>query len=209
MSAHNFKDLTGQKFGRLTVIERAPNKFKKTMWRCRCDCKKEIITRSDSLLNGRTKSCGCLQKENANGHTPTHGMSKATIYRKYVSIKNRCLNLKAENFPRYGGRGIKIYPEWIDNFQSFYDYVSALPHFGEKGYSLDRIDNNGNYEPNNLRWADRKTQGRNKRNNVLVEYQDSKMTLAEAAELSNIPYKTLYFRYKQGDRGDKLFRPVR
>ena len=102
-----------------------------------------------------------------------------------------------------------MFAEWIHDFQKFYDYVSKLPHFGEEGYTLDRIDNDGNYEPDNLRWADRKTQSRNTRRNIIVEYQGTVMSLAEAAELSGIPYRVLLDRYHAGDRGERLFRPVR
>ncbi|MBQ7705889.1 MAG: hypothetical protein IJT73_10795 [Selenomonadaceae bacterium] len=106
----------------------------------------------------------------------------------------------------YGGRGITVYPAWIDDFQAFYDYVSKLEHFGETGYTLDRIDNDGNYEPDNLRWADAKTQQRNTRKNVFVEYQGQKMTLTEASEKSGINLKTLKDRLKRGETGEYLFR---
>ena len=200
-------DLIGQRFGRLTVLQRAESKGGRTYWKCRCDCGNETIVLADNLRRGLQKSCGCLYAEKiAKGIHQTHGMRHTRNYRIWAKLKERCLNPNAINYERYGGRGVSLFPEWIDNFKAFYDYVSKLPHFGEEGYSLDRIDNNGNYEPNNLRWADRKTQGRNKRNNVLVEYQDSKMTLAEVAEIIDINYGTLKARYYRGDRGDRLFR---
>ena len=102
-----------------------------------------------------------------------------------------------------------MFPAWVEDFQAFYDYVSALPHFGEKGYSLGRLDNNGNYEPGNLRFADWKTQNRNRPNNVFVEYQGESMCLMDAAKLSGIKYYTLLTRYKRGDSGERLFRPVK
>lgn len=206
-----FIDLTGKKFGRLTVIERAENHNKHTYWRCLCDCGNETVVRADCLQNGISQSCGCLQKEISKSLKPrlTHGKRHTVIYAKYTSIKTRCFNKNAENYPRYGGRGITIYPEWIHDFQAFYDYVSQLEHYGEEGYALDRINNDCNYEPGNLRFADNKTQARNKRNTVTVDYKGETMILKDVAELTDIPYKTLYYRYKNGDRGDKLFRPVR
>lgn len=102
-----------------------------------------------------------------------------------------------------------MYLAWIHNFQAFYDYVSQLEHYGEEGYTLDRIDNNGNYEPNNVRWADRKTQRRNQTRIHFIEYNGVLMSLAEAAEKSGISYGTLKCRYRVGDRGDRLFRPVK
>ena len=117
-------------------------------------------------------------------------------------MKQRCLNPNDEHYKRYGGRGITVYPAWIHDFQAFYDYVSKLPHFGEKGYSIDRIDNNGNYEPGNVRWADRRTQAQNKRNIVTVEYAGVVMPILQAAELSGISYTTLLRRFHRGDTGE-------
>lgn len=204
MSATNFVDLTGQKFGRLTVIERAENKGSQTYWKCRCDCGNVCVVNAYSLKTNHTKSCGCFREKFA----VVHGKYKTKIYRIWSAILQRCLNPNVLNYARYGGRGITMYPEWINNFQAFYDYVSKLEHYGEKGYSLDRIDNNGNYEPDNLRWADAKTQARNTRRNVFVEYKGVKMTLAEVAELSEIKIITLWKRYQRGDIGERLFRPV-
>ncbi len=209
MSAWNFKDLTGMKFGKLTVIERAENpKSEKVCWRCKCECGKETVVTRTNLTSGHTVSCGCLQKEVAAGFRFKHGFAGTKIYRIWLNMKTRCHNPNAINYGNYGGRGIKVCERWLD-FQNFYEDVSKLEHFGEEGYSLDRIDNNGNYEPNNVRWASAKFQGRNTRVNNIVEFGCVKMTLIEASELSGIPYATLWARYKKGDRGDKLFRTVK
>lgn len=205
-----FIDLTGQKFGRLTVLERVENKGKRTYWKCLCDCGNETIVWADNLRRGLQKSCGCLYAEKiAKGIHKTHGMRHTRNYKIWVKMKERCTNPNSINYHNYGGRGITMYPEWIDNFQAFYDYVSKLEHFGEEGYSLDRIDNNGDYCPDNLRWADVKTQARNKRSNVFVDYYGEMITIAEAAERSGINYWALLSRYYTGDRGERLFRPVR
>lgn len=136
-------------------------------------------------------------------------MSKSRIYRIWAGIKTRCFNLNYLGYKDYGGRGIKMFEGWIHDFQSFYEYVSKLENFGKEGYSLDRIDNNGNYEPGNLRWATKKEQQRNTRRNILVEYNGEKIILADAAQKVNIDAETLRSRMKAGDTGETLFRPVK
>jgi len=209
MSVWNFKDLTGQKFGCLTVVERAETKNKRAFWKCRCDCGNEPIVQAGHLVSGHTQSCGCLKNKKSMERRLTHGMARTHLYQVWNGIKNRCFNTKVKSYSSYGGRGITIYPEWKDNFQAFYDYVSKLEHFGEEGYSLDRINNDGNYEPNNLRWADRQEQCRNRRTNIIVEYNGVMMTLVEASELSGISYATLRRRYNVGDTRENFFRPVK
>lgn len=205
-----FEDLTGRTFGRLTVISRAPNQGKKTMWNCRCNCKDETIitVAANSLKRGRTQSCGCLARELLAQRSTTHGKSKERIYHTWCDIKDRCNNPNRPAYKTYGARGITVAPEWENDFDAFYNYVSKLPHFGEKGYSLDRIDNDSGYEPCNLRFATPKEQGRNRRTNIWVEYNGEEMCLKDAAAKSGVPYKTLHHRYKVGDRGERLFRPI-
>lgn len=199
-----FNNLVGKHFGRLTVIERAENEGNKIYWKCRCDCGNEVVVHGRDLKYGFVKSCGCKKIRRIVRNAYSGKCTSST----WTSIKYRCFNPRATNYHNYGGRGITMYPEWIDNFKAFHDYVSQLPHFGEKGYSLDRIDVNGNYEPNNLRWADAKTQARNTRRNVFIDYCGEMITVAEAAEKSGIKDYVLRNRIKRGDRGEKLFRPV-
>lgn len=198
-----FKSLINQKFGLLTVLERvANNKHNRICYKCRCECGREVVVESGHLKSGNTASCGCL-------HGQHHGMENTKIYKTWSNIKTRCTNSKVKCYARYGGRGITFYKMWAESFVEFYNYVSQLPHFGEKGYSLDRIDNNGNYEPGNLRWATAKQQGRNTRTNTIIECQGESMTLIEWAEKSKIPPNVLSARYCAGDRDEYLFRPVR
>ena len=124
----------------------------------------------------------------------------------WQGIKQRCFNPNNTSSANYGGRGITMFPAWVDDFQAFYDYVSKLEHFSDEGYTLDRINNNGNYEPNNLRWADKDTQDRNRRTSVIVEYQGVKMCLKDSAKASGVNYFTLRNRYQ---RGQNLFNSVR
>ena len=201
------KDLTGMKFGRLTVLERAENKGTRTCWLCKCDCGNEVTVLGEDLKSGHTQSCGCLHREQVAEFFTKHGMCRTSIYNTWCGMLARCYNSECKSYPCYGGRGIKVYPDWINDFQAFYDYVSQLENFGVEGYTLDRIDNEGNYEPGNLRWADIKAQNRNTRRNIFVEYNGEQMCLKDAAQKSGINYGTLQSRYSKGDRNERLFRP--
>jgi len=192
-----FTDLTGQKFGRLTVIERAENiPSGKTWWLCQCKCGNQTIVRSDSLKGGVTKSCGCLHKELSferckqrmkHGHSMVNIVSKT--YSIWRNIIQRCNNPNCRNYKNYGGRGIKVCDKWL-KFEDF------LQDMGEKpeGLSLDRVDNNGNYCKGNCRWATWKEQQRNSRNNRLITINGETKCLAEWCEIYKKPYQTVYNR---------------
>lgn len=157
-------DLTGKKFNRLTVIKRAGSKYfpsgqSKPLYLCKCECGNEITVLGSNLTKGNTKSCGCLALNVRTKHK--HWGDK--VYKCWDNMRSRCHNPKATGYKYWGGRGIKVCDEWRDDFKAFYKYVSKLPHFMEEGYSLDRIDVNGNYEPNNVRWATAKEQTNNRR----------------------------------------------
>lgn len=157
-------DLKGQQFGRLIVLEYShTDKRGYAMWKCQCNCGNETTVCGRSLRTGHTISCGCLHKERMDIARKSHSKSKTHIYQTWSDMKQRCFNNKNKAFKYYGDRGITVCDEWKDSFEAFYDYVSQLPHFGEAGYSLDRINNDGNYEPNNVRWATLSEQNKNKR----------------------------------------------
>lgn len=203
------KDLKGQRFGRLTVLEFADTKGGTARWLCQCDCGAKCIINGARLRNGSTKSCGCLRAELRAKLNSKHGMSGSKSYSSWKCMLARCTNRNVAAYPNYGGRGITVCDEWRNDFQKFFDYVSKLEHFEEEGYSLDRIDNDGNYEPGNVRWASRKEQARNRRDTVFVEYQGEKMTLAEAAERAGISYDLAWSRYYNGWHGEKPFKLIK
>lgn len=195
------RDITGLQSGRLTA--QGPvgkSKDGNIMWLCSCVCGKEKVVRSTYIIRGLTQSCGCLQREIASHalDTTTHGMSCETIYYTWSSIKNRCLDLNCAQFAGYGGRGIAVHEEWKHSFEKFFEYVSALPHYGKPGRSLDRIDNNGNYEPGNLRWSTAKEQQRNTRCNHNITFMGRTQCLAAWAEEIGLNTCTLWSRIKRG-----------
>ena len=200
-------DLTGQRFGRLKVLEFVPNDRRKAYWKCQCDCGNITTIIGRDLRRGHTLSCGCFQIEQAVKCNTKHNSKHTRIYSIWCGMKQRCLNSNNESYKDYGGRGITICEEWLNDFKVFYDW--ALQNGYTDELTIDRIDVNGNYEPNNCRWTDMKTQQRNKSSNVFVEYQGRKITIAEAASELGIKRNVLYARYSKGDRGEELFRPVK
>jgi len=164
-------DLTGQRFGRLTVIEFAYIKNKKTYWRCKCDCGGEKITQYYSLKVGYTKSCGCLQKEKRDSGNPTHGNYYTRLYKIWSMMKSRCYNKNTQKYKDWGGRGITVCNKWLDylgfkeDMQESYD--EHLKIYGKINTTIDRIDNDGNYELSNCQWATQKEQQNNRRNNKI------------------------------------------
>lgn len=158
------KDLAGNHFGRLQVIEYSGStKSRHALWRCVCECGKETVVLGLNLISGKTTSCGCWNDESRASRCVKHNLYHTTVYRAWGNMIQRCTNENQRCYKHYGGRGITVCAEWKADFQAFYDYVSTLPHFNEKGRSLDRINNDGNYEPGNVQWATQSEQNRNKR----------------------------------------------
>ncbi len=190
------EDLTGKKFGRLTVIKRVENdKYNHILYLCKCDCGKEKIIKGVSLKNGNTKSCGCLQKEKAKlTKNVIHGKSHDRIYIIYWGMKKRCYNKKEKNYYLYGGRGITICEEWLNSFENFYNW--AINNGYKEGLTIDRINVNGNYEPNNCRWSDLFVQANNTRRNKYILFKGELRTLAEWCRILKINYNTAKSRLR-------------
>lgn len=184
------KDLAGKRFGRWVALESYEN-GKKKYWKCECDCGKISFVREDHLLSGKSKSCGCLTKEVAT----THGLSRSRIYGIWQHILSRCENPNSTGYLCYGGRGIQVCNEWHD-FSKFYKWAIDNGYTDE--LSIDRIDVNGNYCPENCRWATMKEQGNNRRNNHYVSIGDERHTLKEWSEISGVPYGTISNRLSNG-----------
>lgn len=202
------KDITNQRFGRLVVISRAgvgPNGM--ATWRCLCDCGSEKNIIGSNLRLGKTTSCGCLQRQVAvrNGlATKKHGKTHTRTYKSWLSMKARCLNPTDQAYKYYGGRGIKIHPDWIESFETFLSDMGEAP----LKHTLERIEVNGDYEPSNCKWATKQEQALNKRTTLYVIYDGEYITLKEAALRSSIPYAVLRSRMTRLKWGpDRLFSP--
>lgn len=205
----NVKNLIGKKFGKLEVVglsDKAGNG--KTYWDCLCECGGFKAVRSDSLQDGSIKSCGCLKKlqNKINLNRTTHNLSRSKIYKTWAGIKTRVNNPKSNSYMNYGGRGITMCEAWYD-FNIFCNW--ALSNGYSETLTIDRIDNNGNYEPGNCRWVDLKTQCRNRRSNILITIGNSTKTLIEWCELFKLDYKTIHARYTRNEdiSLDSLFSP--
>ena len=191
------QDLTGQRFGRLTVIERAcPEKKDKVYWICRCDCGNYSIATGNNLKSGNTQGCGCMKIEGMRSANRTHGQTGTRLYKAWESMRQRCYNPKKDHYKDYGGRGIVVCDEWLNDFQAFYDWAMANGY--AENLTLDRMDADGNYCPENCRWATVKEQQNNRRNNHLITYNGETHTIAEWSEIVGVNRNTLKGRIRKG-----------
>lgn len=208
-------DLTGKTFGRLTVLglsDLKNTKNRSRLWVCVCTCGNIVIKDTKHLNNGHAKSCGCLQKEHMNEFKEkfagrvTHGMSRERLFRIWSSMIKRCSDEKYVGYMDYGGRGITVCDEWKD-LETFVGWANS--HGYSDDLSIDRIDNNSGYCPDNCRWVDNYVQANNKRNNTLITYRNETHTLPEWSRITGIKQCTLRYRLKAGWQvNDIIERPV-
>lgn len=185
-----FIDLTGQKFNNLTVEKRLKNDVGGvTVWLCKCDCGNYTKVRGSNLKNGAVKSCGCLKHIS---HTKIHGMKNTRLYSLWNAMKSRCNNPKVKSYERYGGRGIQVCEEWEKSFLSFYEW--SINNGYKDNLSIDRINNDGNYCPENCRWIPFEEQCNNRRSNIVFEYNGEKHNLMQWCKLLNLDYKFIHNR---------------
>lgn len=185
-------DITGMKFNRLTALEYMGQGSSGARWKFRCDCGNEIVTAGYHVRKGRTKSCGCWNEENKHDRYKIHGMHKTRLYSAWSHMKQRCLNPSCKEYENYGGRGILICKDWIDNFENFREW--AMNNGYSETLTLDRIDNNKGYSPDNCRWVSMLVQENNKRNNHYYLFKGQPKTLSQIAREYSISRNALYYR---------------
>lgn len=182
------KDITGQRFGRLTVIEQAESKNNHARWVCKCDCGNKRIVYGSSLFSGETKSCGCWNKDKM----LKHNLTDTKLAHIWSQIKQRCFQKNCKAYKNYGGRGITVCDEWKNDFLTFYNW--SIKNGYKENLSIDRIDNDGNYCPENCRWVEDDTQRRNKRTNIKI----GTFCLKDICVYLNISYKAVWARLSRG-----------
>ena len=189
-------NLTGQKYGRLTVVKQSEYKNKKVYWLCKCDCGNFCKVPTGNLRSGNTTSCGCIHRDMMRKRLKTHGHTNTRLYVIWSGVKDRCYNVHCKIYKYYGQRGIKLCDDWKDKFQSFYDW--AISNGYDDTLTIDRIDANGNYEPNNCRFVTQKEQARNRRSNRNYTINGVTKCLKEWCEVLGLNYRTVYSRLHYG-----------
>lgn len=182
-------DMTGQVFGKLTVLNRVPAP-KQARWLCRCQCGNESIAPGYELRHGLIISCGCARAEKASKLNVSHKKSKCKIYRIYKNILNRCYRTENPDYHRYGGLGVVVCDRWLESFENFYADMGDCPD----GHSIDRINHKGNYELSNCRWATATMQANNRKTNINITYLGKTQTLSQWCLELRLPYKTIRAR---------------
>ncbi len=187
-------DLQGRKFGRLTVLAVGGRKHRQLLWRCLCDCGNDTSVTGQLLREGLTRSCGCLQREVTTARSQTHGLRSSKEYGVWWTMLHRCVDPKSKSYRNYGGRGIKVCERWRD-FAAFYEDMGPRP---SDQHSIERRENDGDYEADNCFWATKAEQVANKRNTHLITVNGETKHLAEWARLLEATPAAILYRLKRG-----------
>ena len=190
-------DLRDKRFGKLIAKEPiGSNNHRELQWKCLCDCGNTHITTSNLLRKGITTQCRACSIKQIGEKNKKHEVVSKRLYCCYTNIKTRCTNKKQDTYNRYINRGIDMCKEWKESYLSFQEW--AIKNGYSDNLTIDRIDNNGNYEPNNCRWVDRKVQSNNRKTNKILEYKEEKDTLSNWSNRLKIPYHYIQYRVKKG-----------
>lgn len=190
-------DITGKKYGRLTVIEFVgKNKHRAALWLCKCECGNTIIAHGASLRSGNTRSCGCLMREYSRKLNYKHGISQTRIQNIYNGLKARCYNKNNPRYKSYGYRGVQICDEWLKSVKNFYDW--AMSNGYKDDLTIDRIDNNGDYCPENCRWVNLQEQNRNTSRNRLFTMNGKTQCVTDWAKVLGLNPVTVLGRINRG-----------
>ena len=203
-----FIDLSGNTFGRLTVIRRGENAKDRTTWVCRCECGTEKTIHGSSLKSGIVVSCGCYHRERVRNASRTHGMSQTKLYKTYYAMMARCHKEQHPSYPDYGARGISVCDEWRDDKTKFIRW--ALENGYKPELSIDRKDNNKGYSPENCRWTTMDVQAMNKRGLRMITINGETKNLSTWLKQNGIAYRNFYERIAAGwSEIDAASRPTR
>lgn len=195
-------NLTGNRYGRLIVLkENGKTNHGDLRWLCKCDCGNIKTITGTKLKSGWTKSCGCLQKEIARKHMLKHGLSDSRLYSIWENMKERCYRPSNNRYYRYGARGIKVCKEWLD-FEKFAEWANKNGY--KDGLSIERVDIDGNYEPNNCCWIPLKEQTQNRENTVWIYYQGKRFCMSQFAKDMGVSINVIRNRIKHGLSGDEM-----
>lgn len=194
----NLIDITGQKFGRLTILSHYnftdEKGYRRSYWICKCDCGNEYHTQSNPLRTGRIKSCGCFNRDRITTHGQTKNKQISRAWQSWRTMKSRCYRITDCSYKNYGGRGISVCNRWKESFENFFADMGECP----ENHSLDRINVDGDYEPENCRWADSITQANNTRFNTKITHNGITKTITEWSREFGVSWTTIRNRWRKG-----------